>query len=82
MTVHPREPRETRPRVPATPYPAARRLLTLREVASVLALSTASIRRLIASGDLPALRLTRRLLVDVQDVERLIGTLKARGPWP
>ncbi len=82
MTVHPREPRETRQRVPATPYPAGRRLLTLREVASLLALSTASIRRLISSGQLPALRLTRRLLVDVHDLERVIQELKARGPWP
>ncbi len=81
MTVHPREPRETRPRLQATPYPAGRRLLTLREVAGVLALSTASIRRLIASGQLPALRLTRRLLVDVHDLERVIQDLKARGPW-
>jgi excisionase family DNA binding protein len=81
MTIHPREQRETRPRVPATTFPAGRRLMTLREVASLLALSTASIRRLIASGDLPALRLTRRLLVDVHDVERVIQELKARGPW-
>ena len=81
MSTSPR-PQPAKTTAPQDQTGLARRLLTLHDAAMILGLSVASIRRLIASGDLPALRLTRRLLVDVQDVERLIETLKARGPWP
>jgi excisionase family DNA binding protein len=57
------------------------RLLTLQEAATVLGLSVTSIRRLIASGRLPALRLVRHLRVDVRDVEALITDARRRGPW-
>jgi excisionase family DNA binding protein len=58
-----------------------RRLLTLHDAATILGLSVASIRRLIASGRLPALRLVRHLRVDVRDVEALITDARRRGPW-
>lgn len=57
------------------------RLLTLQEAATVLGLSVASVRRLIARGRLPALRLVRHLRVDVRDVEALIADARRQGPW-
>ena len=75
----------TRPNDDARPNQRSsprQRLISLRDAADILGLSVASVRRLISDGKLPALRLTRRLLVDVHDVERVIQELKARGPWP
>ena len=60
---------------------AGRRLLTLAEAAGFLGLSPYSVRRLIWSGKLPAVRLTRRIQVDLQDVERLIEQAKGRAGW-
>jgi excisionase family DNA binding protein len=58
-----------------------RRLLTLQEAARLLGLSTHSVRRLIWQGRLPVIRLTRRIQVDVRDLERLIEQAKDRtGP--
>jgi excisionase family DNA binding protein len=57
-----------------------RRLLTLAEVADILGTSVSSVRRLIWRGDLPAVRLTRRIHVDVQDLDRLIERTKDRAP--
>jgi excisionase family DNA binding protein len=57
-----------------------RRLLTLKEAAVVLGVSPATIRRLIWSGRLPALRLTRRIQVDTRDIDRLIERTKERSP--
>jgi excisionase family DNA binding protein len=57
------------------------RLLTLGEAASVLGLSVASVRRLVATGRLPALRLVRHLRIDQRDVEALIADARRQGPW-
>ena len=56
-----------------------RRLLSLEEAASVLGLSPYSVRRLIWDGKLPAVRLTRRVQVDLRDVEKLIEQAKDRS---
>jgi excisionase family DNA binding protein len=58
-----------------------RRLLTLQEASTILGLSVASVRRLITSGRLPALRLVRHLRVDQRDLEALITDARRRGPW-
>ena len=55
-----------------------RRLLTLKEAAAVLGASPATLRRLIWTGKLPAVRLTRRIQVDLRDLERLIDAAKDR----
>jgi excisionase family DNA binding protein len=60
---------------------SARRLITLAEAAELLGMSVASIRRLVWSGKLPVIRLTRRILVDLRDVDRLIEQAKDRSGW-
>ncbi len=55
-----------------------RRLLNLKEAAAVLGVSTASIRRLVSTGKVPAVRLTRRIHVDARDLDRLIEQAKDR----
>ena len=60
---------------------AARRLIGLNEAAQMLGLSVVSIRRLVAAGKLPVVRLTRRLQVDVRDLDRLIEQWKVRSRW-
>jgi len=57
------------------------RLLSLIEAATLLGVSTASMRRLVSAGKLPVVRLTRRLLVDARDLERLIDQAKDRSGW-
>jgi excisionase family DNA binding protein len=54
----------------------ARRLLTLKEAAALLGVSTASIRRLIGAGKLPAVRIQRRIQIDTRDLDRLIEHFK------
>lgn len=56
-----------------------RRLLTLEEAARFLGISTYSVRRLIWDGQLPAVRLTRRVQLDLRDLERLIEQKKDRA---
>ena len=58
-----------------------RRLVSLPDAADMLGLSVASVRRLIWGGKLPAIRLTRRVLVDLRDVDRLIEEAKDRRGW-
>ena len=53
-----------------------RRLITLAEAAELLGMSTVSVRRLIWSGTLPAVRLTRRIQIDTRDLDRLIDRRK------
>jgi excisionase family DNA binding protein len=53
-------------------------LVSLAEAAEVLGLSVASIRRLVRAGTLPAVRLTRRLRIDVRDLERAVEQAKDR----
>jgi excisionase family DNA binding protein len=66
---------EARPEQRPTP---SRRLVSLAEAAEVLGLSVASIRRLVRAGTLPAVRLTRRLRIDVRDLDRLVEQAKDR----
>jgi excisionase family DNA binding protein len=58
-----------------------RRLISLPEAADMLGLSVASVRRLIGSGRLHAVKLNRRVLVDLRDVDRLIEEAKDRRGW-
>ena len=51
---------------------AAKRLNTIREAAHLLNLSADTVRRMIAKGELPAVRLRRTVRVDPRDLERLI----------
>lgn len=60
---------------------SSRRLVSLTEAAEMLGMSTASVRRLVGSGTLHIVRLTRRLLVDIKDLDRLIEQSKDRGFW-
>ena len=56
-----------------------RRLVSLQEAAGVLGVSIATLRRLIWAGKLPIVRLTRRLQIDVRDLDRLIQQGKEGG---
>ena len=55
-----------------------RRLLTLKEAADFLSLSTASLRRLISQGRIPSVRLTRKVLIDLKDLEHVVESAKER----
>jgi len=44
-------------------------------------MSVASVRRLVWAGKLHVVKLTRRLLVDLRDLDRLIEQSKDRGQW-
>lgn len=64
-----------------TPPPTApRRLLSLEETAAYLGLSPWSVRGLQWKGHLPRVRISRRLLFDRADVDRLIERQKD-PPW-
>jgi excisionase family DNA binding protein len=52
------------------------RLLTIKEAGSYLALGPWRIRSLIYRGDLPYVRLGRRILLDRNDIDALIDRLK------
>lgn len=56
------------------------RLLTVREVASQVALSEAAVRRAIANGELSAFRLRSRIRLRPNDVERWIAACVLRVP--
>lgn len=58
------------------PANAPRRLVTLPEAASYLSLSPWSVRTLVDNGTLPVVKLTRRLLFDQRDLDRLIERSK------
>ena len=72
------EPGTSSPRRPPEAPGASRRLLSLAEAALLLGVSVASVRRLIWQGRLPVVRLTRRIQVDLRDLERLIEQAKDR----
>lgn len=64
-------------------------LLTAREVADVMRVSTMTVYRLIKSGELPAIRVGKHLRIRERDVakfldERVVGTQPEGGtdPWP
>jgi excisionase family DNA binding protein len=59
-------------------FQRSRRLLTLAEAADILAISIASVRRLIAASQLPVVRFSRRLLVDTKDLDSFIERSKQR----
>jgi excisionase family DNA binding protein len=73
------------PRIPSPgPVPKgsaspARRLLTLTEAAEVLGVAPYSVRRLIWTGKLPAVRILRRIQIDTKDLEQLIERSKDRS---
>jgi excisionase family DNA binding protein len=66
------------PRTPGSQF-STRRLISLAEAALVLGVSVASVRRLVWQGRLPVVRLTRRIQVDLRDVERLIEQAKLKA---
>lgn len=71
--------RTSSPGVPEKgPLAPGRRLFSLDEAAGLLGLSVHSLRRLVWDGTLPAVRLTRRVQVDLRDLERLIERVKGR----
>jgi len=73
------EHRTNNPGVPPKASPGqARRLLSLKEAATLLGVSKVSIRRLIWAGKLPAVRILRRIQIDIWDLDRLIERSKER----
>jgi len=58
-----------------------RRLLPIQQVAEVLGVSRASVRRLLAAGQLPVVQFNRRLLVDAKDLDAFIERAKNRQQW-
>lgn len=73
------QPHHTTPNAqPRLSTPPSRRLVTLGEAAELLGLSVASVRRLIWAGKLPVVRLTRRIQIDLRDLDRLINATKDR----
>ena len=55
-----------------------KRLLTLPQAAAFLSTTVWSIRSLIWDGKLPFVRLGRRFLLDVRDLDELVDSLKER----
>jgi excisionase family DNA binding protein len=53
--------------------------VSLQEAAVVLGVSVATLRRLVWAGKLPTVRLTRRVQIDVRDLDRLIQQGKEGG---
>lgn len=62
----------------SSPAGALKRLLTLQEAASYLGLSPWTVRELQWKGRLPRVRLSRKLLFDREDLDRLIEAEKDR----
>lgn len=58
----------------------ARPLLTVAEVAAALAVDPATVRRLVARGELPAYRVGRALRVAPEDVERYLCQTRLHVP--
>jgi excisionase family DNA binding protein len=57
----------------ATATPARRRLVSLTQAAEILGVSTKSVRRYIAAGDLDAVRIGRRTIrIKTESLDRLI----------
>ena len=71
------EHRTPNPGVPPNTSPGqARRLLSLNEAATVLGLSTVTIRRLIWAKKIPSVRILRRVRIDIRDLDRFIERSK------
>jgi excisionase family DNA binding protein len=63
----------------STALSPTRRLLTLPQAATYLGLSPWTVRDLVWKARLPVVRLTRKLLFDLQDLDRLIARVKDRS---
>ena len=61
------------------PSRPGRRLISLDEASRLLGLSVASVRRLIWAGKLPRVRLTRKVQLDIKDIEWLLERSKDRA---
>ncbi len=55
-----------------------KRLLTVEEAAAYLGTTRWAIRTLVWDGELPSIRLGRRLLFDIDDLDGLVDRLKRR----
>jgi excisionase family DNA binding protein len=55
---------------------AGKRLCTVREAGEMIALGPWAVRRLIARGELPFVRIGRRILIATEDVDALINARK------
>jgi len=56
------------------PEQAGRRLLTAKEVAGLMRVSTMTVYRLINNGELPAYRIERQVRIDEADVSRYLAS--------
>jgi len=63
----------------ASPTPEAPLLLSVREAALAMRLCEKSIRNLVKSGELAAVRFGRALRLDPRDLQRLIEAKKGGG---
>ncbi|MCU1426930.1 MAG: transcriptional regulator, AlpA family [Actinomycetia bacterium] len=59
-------------------------LLTVREVADAMRVSTMTVYRLIKGGDLPAIRVGKHFRIREQDLSRYLDvqTVRGGGSWP
>jgi excisionase family DNA binding protein len=57
-----------------TPTAALALALSVDAAARALSLSPRTVRKLIASGELPATRIRRRVIISIDDLRRLIAT--------
>ena len=62
------------------PTPAAleKRLLTVKEAATYLSVCQSTLRTMVWGGVIPSVRMNRRVLIDVVDLDRLIERSKVR----
>jgi excisionase family DNA binding protein len=58
----------------------SKRLCTIREAGEMIALGPWAVRRLIARGEIPFVRIGRRILIAIEDVDALINAQKMRYP--
>jgi excisionase family DNA binding protein len=65
--------------------PIEQRLLTVREVAEAMRVSTMTVYRLIKAGDLPAIRVGKHFRIREADFNGYLDAQTVRGgggPWP
>jgi excisionase family DNA binding protein len=63
---------------------AEHRLLTVREVAEAMRVSTMTVYRLIKAGDLAAIRVGKHFRIRERDLGEYLDaqTVRGGGPWP
>ncbi len=66
---------------------AEHQLLTVREVAETMRVSTMTVYRLIRDGDMPAIRVGKHFRLRVDDVDeflssRTVNSANQGNPWP